>query len=68
MAETEFKIAVKQMRAAMQSAIASAVGTFQQQTGVTPSGIHVDLVEVTSGGDSARVFVVGSVRFKFDDQ
>jgi hypothetical protein len=52
----------------MQSALAEAVGTFQRQTGVTPSAIHVDMLEVTTVGDSAPVFVIGPVRFTFNDQ
>ncbi len=68
MADTEFKLAVRHMRTTIQDAIAGAVGAFQTRTGVTPSAIHIDMTEVTQAGDAARIFVLGGVRFKFDDQ
>lgn len=64
----EVKAAVDDMRSTIRVATSNAIASFQLRTGLTPSAITLTMVDVTTHGDAARVFMLDAVLFKFEDQ
>jgi hypothetical protein len=53
--------ALSDMREKIQRDIDTHVKEFKQRTGLTPSGIHIAMLEITMMGDRIRQHTVGRV-------
>lgn len=62
----EIQTAIIALKASVRDAISTSVQTFQQKTGLSPSDITINMVEVTTLSDSLKQYVVGNVDVTFD--
>jgi hypothetical protein len=63
----DFADAVVVLKREITELISASVRRFTGQTGVSPSGIGVEMVEVTSVADNLRRYVVGEVTIHIGD-
>lgn len=52
---------VRKLKAALEAAARAAVADFRAETGLTPSGLDVRMMETTCAGDAVRQYTVGEV-------
>jgi len=62
----ELRIAIVECENAIYAAVIMAVQQFKERTSMTPSGISIDMVDVTTIGQSNPVYAVGSVDVKVE--
>lgn len=53
------------LKKAVFQAVEDAVHLFEEETGVTPSDIHLDFVDITQSGYKVRRFAIGTVTVRF---
>lgn len=58
---------VAKLKNTIHFAVHTAVVEFKNETGITPTGIDIDMLDITTHGDRARDTVVGSVKISFDE-
>ena len=58
----KFVDAIVVLKTEIQTEVLHAVNRFEAATGITPSGIDIDMVEMTRMGDRLARFVPGGVR------
>ncbi len=54
--------AVGELKRAIQTAVSEAVCRFQSHTGLTPSAIAIDMLDVTTISDAVKRHVIGEVK------
>ncbi len=59
--ESNLGAAMAALKERLDKAAREAVRAFYEQTGVTPSGIQIQMVNVTTMGDAIRKYAVGEV-------
>jgi len=57
----QIRIARREMEDAIRLAVTTALKKFRIKTGLSPQGINIQMVDVTSFGDRERCYVVGEV-------
>lgn len=62
-----FRAAVAELRGEIRSAAATAVATFAARTGLTPSLITIEMLDLRPANREPRLRVVGDVRIDFQD-
>lgn len=60
-----FSTSVSALKDDVHQAVAMAVGRFFRMTGVAPSRVEINMLEVTTFGDARRQYVVGDVMLEF---
>ena len=58
----DFKIARRELEEEVLYAVAAAVRTFQDKTGMSPQSIDIRLVDVTAFGDTYPSYMVSDVK------
>jgi hypothetical protein len=58
--------AIERCRSEIETAVANAIKRLAEETGITPSGVSIDMLDVTVTGQLPRVHVSGAVRLHFD--
>lgn len=58
--------AITRLKRGVQEDVTLRVREFQRQTGLTPSAIDVNMIDVTSTGQRVRHSIVGQVQLRFD--
>lgn len=61
-----FAVAAGDLKTAIRVVLLPILQQFRIQTGLTPSGIDISMIEISSHGDAIRQYGLGNVGIRFD--